>query len=174
VARLVAFHEAAALALLGLPALVWLSGQTARTAADLREALRWSRDDWRWLRLQPAAILGRAELPPVAKLNAGQKLNSLAIALLCAGLVASGGVLWLRPGSLAAWFVHLSLFALWIPLFLGHMALAFVVPATRPALRGMVLGRVSRAWAEHHHPLWARGPRAAHDSPPRPRCDGAS
>lgn len=59
--------------------------------------------------------------------------------------------------------MHVSLFVLWIPLFLGHLSLALVVPSTRPALRGMLCGRVARAWAEHHHALWVRGPDGARE-----------
>jgi cytochrome b subunit of formate dehydrogenase len=35
-----------------------------------------------------------------------------------------------------------------------HVFMAVVNPATRPALAGMVLGRVRRSWAEQHHGGW--------------------
>jgi formate dehydrogenase subunit gamma len=162
-------HLCAAVCLLVLPPLVLLSGETRRTLADLRELVRFTRDDLRWLALQPRAALGRAELPPVGKFNGGQKVNALALGALTGGLVATGLLLWLRPGSLAAWFVHVSLFVLWLPLFAAHFSLAVLLPGTRPALRGMVLGRVERAWAEHHHALWVRALDAApHADAPRP------
>lgn len=157
VALTISVHKAAAIGLLVLPSLVWLSGDTRATTEEFRELLRWSRADLRWLRLQPRALLGRAALPPAGKLNAGQKLNGLATAGLSAGLVVTGAWLWLRPGSLAAWLVHMALFCSWIPLFVGHLSLALALPGTRPALRGMIQGRVPRRWAEHHHPLWVRG-----------------
>jgi formate dehydrogenase subunit gamma len=162
--RLVSLHEGAGLALVALPFVVLLSGRTGETWRDLTEALRWTRDDLRWLALQPAAILGRAALPPAGKLNAGQKLNALATAALAASLVTTGAWLWMRPGALVPWFVHNALFVLWIPAFLGHVFLAVVNPGTRPALRGMVLGSVDREWAVHHHGAWIaalehRGPR---------------
>jgi formate dehydrogenase subunit gamma len=155
-ATLVKVHETAAVTLLVAPALVWLSGQTRATLADFRELLRWSRDDLRWLALQPRALRGRATLPAARKLNAGQKVNGLATVAFTASLAISGAILWSRPGSLVAWFVHLGVFLGWLPLFAAHLSLALIVPATRPAFRGMVGGRVRRSWAEHHHAAWLR------------------
>ena len=164
---LVRIHEIAALSLLVLPALVLLSGDTRRTLADLRELGRLTRADLRWLALQPRAALGRVELPAVGKFNGGQKLNALALGVLTGCLAATGTLLWARPGSLVAWFVHVALFLLWIPLFAAHVSLAVVLPGTRPALRGMLFGRVARAWAEHHHPLWVRALDAPSEAPTR-------
>jgi formate dehydrogenase subunit gamma len=173
-AFIVRAHLTAATCLLVLPPVVLLSGETRRTLADLRELVRFSRDDLRWLALQPRAALGRAELPPVGKFNGGQKVNAVALGALTGGLVATGLLLWVRPGSLVGWFVHVTLFVLWMPLFAAHFSLAVLLPGTRPALRGMLLGRVDRAWAEHHHALWVRaldaGPR---EDAPRPAPIGA-
>jgi formate dehydrogenase subunit gamma len=154
-------HLSAAVCLLVLPLLVLLSGETRRTLADLRELARFSRDDLRWLALQPRVALGRAEPPPVGKFNGGQKVNAVALGAITGGLVVTGLLLWVRPGSLLGWFVHVTLFVLWLPLFAMHFSLAVVLPGTRPALRGMLLGRVERAWAEHHHALWVRALDAA-------------
>jgi formate dehydrogenase subunit gamma len=154
---LVEIHKTAAVTLLVAPLLVWLSGQTRATATDLRELLRWSRDDLRWLALQVPPLRGRATLPPAGKLNAGEKLNGLITTASTACLLMTGAILWIRPGALVAWFVHMGVFLAWIPLFASHLCLALIVPATRPALRGMLSGRVRRAWAEHHHGAWMRG-----------------
>jgi formate dehydrogenase subunit gamma len=154
---LASLHRAAAVALATLPVVVLLSGSTGVTLCDLGETLRWTRDDLRWLALQPAAALGRAVLPPAGKLNAGQKLNALATAGLAIGLGASGTWLWVRPGALLPWFAHVALFLLWIPAIAGHFFLAALNPSTRPALRGMVLGSVDRDWAAHHHAAWLAG-----------------
>jgi formate dehydrogenase subunit gamma len=168
-AELVELHEGAALALFVLPALVLLSGRTAESLRDLGEPLRWSRADLRWLALQPRAALGRAELPAAGKLNAGQKLNALLTAGLALSLGGTGVWLWARPGALVPWFAHHALFLLWIPAFAGHLFLALVHPATRPALRGMLLGHVDRAWALHHHAAWvAELERPARAGGPRP------
>ncbi len=151
---LLTLHKAAGVGLLALPAFVILTGDTRAVLRDLRAIFRFGRRDLEWLALQPLAVAGLAELPPAGKLNAGQKVNSLAVAALTATLAVTGTILWVRPGSLLAWFVHLACFVAWIPLFAGHLALALVIPGTRPALRGMLTGRVHREWAAHHHPLW--------------------
>lgn len=36
----------------------------------------------------------------------------------------------------------------------GHLYMALVNRATRPALRGMLTGEVDRAWAREHYSLW--------------------
>lgn len=173
VAAVVRIHLGAAVALVVIPTVVVLSGQTHRTLGELRELLRWSRADLRWLALQPLAALGRAELPPAGKLNAGQKVNGLGTAALTAALATTGLWLWLHPGSLVAWFVHVAAFLAWIPLFAGHFTMAVVLPGTRPALRGMITGRVDRAWAEHHHPLWAHAAVAVKRAAPAARSGPA-
>lgn len=154
VARIVALHETAGIVLLAAPTLVLLSGRTGETLRDLGEAFRWRHDDLRWLALQPLALVGLAAPPPAGKLNAGQKLNALLSMGLAGGLVVTGLWTWREPGALAAWFAHLALALAWLPAFAGHFWLAVLNPGTRHALRGMVLGRVDRDWALHHHPRW--------------------
>jgi formate dehydrogenase subunit gamma len=152
--RILVLHEIAAVCLIVLPTVVVLSGDTRDFFRELGGLLRWSRDDLRWLALQPLSFVRRIELPPMGKLNAGQKVNGLVMGGLTAALVASGVALWLRPGSLLPLAIHIACFLLWIPLFAGHLSLALILPGTRPALRGMVTGRVPREWARHHHPRW--------------------
>ena len=36
----------------------------------------------------------------------------------------------------------------------GHLYMALVNRATRPALRGMLTGEVDRDWAHKHYPRW--------------------
>jgi formate dehydrogenase subunit gamma len=52
----------------------------------------------------------------------------------------------------------------------GHVFMALLNPATRPALRGIVTGHVDRAWAERHHGRWVDGlDRGSSPEPPPPR-----
>lgn len=131
-----------------------VSGQTRASLADLTLPFRITRDDLRWLALQPLAALGRAELPPAGKLNGGQKLNALLATAVGCGLAVTGVWLWRRPGALVPWLLHLALFVSWLPAFLGHFYLAVLNPGTRHALRAMFVGDVDLDWARHHHPLW--------------------
>lgn len=151
---LVRVHEGIALFWLLAPPLVLLSGQTRAALADLTLPFRITRDDLRWLALQPLAALGRAELPPAGKLNGGQKMNGMLAAGLGLGLAATGLWLWRRPGALVPWLLHLALFAAWLPAFLGHFYLAVLNSGTRHALRAMFAGDVDLDWARHHHPRW--------------------
>jgi formate dehydrogenase subunit gamma len=154
---LVRSHETIAVFWLLAPPLVLLSGQTRAALRDLVLPFRITRDDVRWLALQPRAALGRASLPPAGKLNGGQKLNALLAMALGVGLAATGVWLWRRPGALVPWLLHLALFAAWLPAFAGHFYLAVLNPGTRHALRAMFAGDVDLDWARHHHPLWVEG-----------------
>jgi formate dehydrogenase subunit gamma len=158
---LIEAHKLAAIGLFVLPALVFLSGQTRRTARDLRALVRLRPEDLHWLSGQLHALLYRTSPPPAGKFNGGQKLNGIVTVLATLALATTGAVLWTRPGSLVAWFLHIAVFLAWIPMFLGHLSLALVVPATRPALPGMLTGRVPRDWAVHHHALWVAEVEAA-------------
>ena len=159
---LVRVHEGIALFWLLAPPLVLLSGQTRAALADLRLPFRFTRDDLRWLALQPLALLGRAELPPAGKLNGGQKLNGLLVAALALGLAATGIWLWQRPGALVPWLAAPPpLRRRGLPAFVGHFYLAVLNPGTRHALRAMFVGDVDLDWARHHHPLWVEAELAA-------------
>lgn len=164
--RIITVHEAAAVWMLVVPLIVVLSGNTKEILRELSMLVRWSRDDLRWLALQPLSFVKKITLPPMGKLNAGQKVNGLAMAGLTFALIASGVGLYLRPGALLPLAIHLFCFLVWLPLFAGHLSLALVIPGTRPALRGMLTGRVSREWARHHHPSWIEDLEAEEGSPP--------
>jgi formate dehydrogenase subunit gamma len=155
--RLVGVHETIAAFWLLAPPLVLLSGQTRAALRDLTLPFHITRDDLRWLALQPRAALGRAVLPPAGKLNGGQKMNALLAMALAVGLGATGVWLWRRPGALVPWLLHLALFTAWLPAFAGHFYLAVLHPGTRHALRAMFAGDVDLEWARHHHPLWVEG-----------------
>jgi formate dehydrogenase gamma subunit len=154
IAGVIRLHEIAAVVLLTVPWIIALSGDTRAWLADLAEVTRFSRDDVIWLVRQPLAALGRAELPPQDKLNAGQKMNALAVAGLFGALTASGLHLWYEPGAFLAVIVHVGAFVAWLPSFAVHVYMAVINPGTRHALRAMTFGWVERDWAAHHHARW--------------------
>jgi len=154
VARLVDIHELTALFFLTAPWLIGLSGDRAAWLRDLSETARFTRDDLRWLARQPLAMLGKAELPAQDKLNAGQKLNALAVAAISGAMVVTGVHLYREPASFFALVVHVAGFLAWIPAFAVHLFMALINPSTRPALRGMIRGDVDRDWAAHHYARW--------------------
>lgn len=126
--------------------------------ADLRETLRFGRDDRAWL--ARFLRLGTGPPPPPArKFNAGQKLNSIFSALVWFGFIATGLAMWstgffTQDQRAQAFLLHDALVVLSLPLVLGHLYLALLHPSTRTALDGMVSGRVSLAWARKHHGNW--------------------
>jgi formate dehydrogenase subunit gamma len=171
IARLIRLHELAALALLTVPWIVALSGDTRAWLADLAEVTRFARDDLVWLARQPRALLGRAELPPQGKLNAGQKLNALAVAGLFGALTASGLHLWYEPGAFLAVLVHVAAFLAFLASFAVHLFMAAIHPQTRHAMRAITLGWVERDWAAHHHGRWLESLEPPATSPIPPAHD---
>jgi formate dehydrogenase gamma subunit len=124
----------------------------AAVRADVRRLGRWTRADRRWLWSR-----GREARDQVGKFNAGQKANAAFVAGMIPVMVATGVIMrWYEPFELryrtGATFVHdWTAIVTWV-VVTGHIAFAL---ADRGSLRGMLTGRVSRAWAAYHHPLWA-------------------
>lgn len=149
-------------------AAVWDNGRAVR--ADARAIVAWSATDRAWLWALAAPLLGRRRPgPPQGRFNAGQKLNVAYVMIISVGLVVTGGLMWpdwlLTPGQRAlAFSLHDLLMMLSIPAIVLHIALATLVPATRPALRGMVDGTVAANWRDAHHPL-DPGPTEERDRP---------
>lgn len=145
---------------LPLPLLLGLAGSWGRgLRRDVGRINRWTEEDLLWLRGLVNTASGRrqaARRPRLGKFNAGQKLN--------AAFVAGGGLVMLGTGALLRWyvpfplswragatFVHNWLAVIFVIAVVGHIAFAL---ADREALRAMLGGRVSRAWAARHAPAW--------------------
>jgi formate dehydrogenase subunit gamma len=98
-------------------------------------------------------------LPPSGRFNAGQKVNARLVLLVLTVLYVSGVAelrryaAVLQPLGFLGAFHGLAAGAAGA-LVAGHIYLALVHPATRPAFRGITLGSVRRDWAEHHHAAW--------------------
>ena len=126
----------------------------------------WVRDmvmssaDGQWFRaIQYYATHQHDRVPPAGKYNAGQKLFFWVQSLLGVLFLMTGVPLWLPdsfgPGVLATMrFAH-YVAALGGGLFLiVHVYLGTVAyPGTA---RGMIDGKVTRKWAQLHHPLWSK------------------
>lgn len=153
-------HIDAAILLAVLPVLI-VSLRPGTLARLWRDVEWFTPDDWRWLRrsLIPAP-LRRRPAPAQGRFNAGQKLNTIAIAAATCGFFATGALMYIGahlPPSLAdaadTW--HIWLMLLCAPLVAGHLALALLLPSTRPALRGIVTGVVRLDYARRRHRRWA-------------------
>ncbi|MDX5432261.1 MAG: formate dehydrogenase subunit gamma [Halomonas sp.] len=118
------------------------------------------RHDIQWLKQIGDVLANRDEkLPPVGKNNAGQKLVYW-IMLGCIVLLLATGVLIWQPLVGEAMPITLRRLA-----SMGHAYLALLAIITliihiysgiwvRGSFQAMVRGRVSKAWARHHHDLW--------------------
>jgi formate dehydrogenase subunit gamma len=97
------------------------------------------------------------------RFNVGQKINAILTAAFALLFLASGLLLWLgerdtRFRLASTVTLHDALLFAALFLFVGHLYLAVIHPATRHALRGMTRGSVSEDWARRHYPNWAVPP----------------
>jgi formate dehydrogenase subunit gamma len=132
--------------------LAYAGGWRRDVRANVRRLARWSRADRRWLRTR-----GRDARDKVGKFNAGQKANAAFVAGMIPIMMFSGSIMrWFEPWPVqyrtGATFVHdWTAIATWV-IVAGHILFAL---NDTESLRGMLTGRVSRAWARDHHPRWA-------------------
>jgi formate dehydrogenase subunit gamma len=131
--------------------LVVLLGDRRGLLRTAREIDRFDPEDVRWLRRRRPAPQGR--------FNAGQKVNAALTAAFLVLFFVSGMLLWLGERDTAFRFastvvLHDGLLYASLVLLVGHLYLAVLHPATRHALRGMVVGSVREDWAREHHPRW--------------------
>lgn len=100
------------------------------------------------------------KLPPVGKYNAGQKQFFWIMFFSSAALLVSGMVLWwteaipwnLRWIRFASVIVHVTAFLVTVAGFIVHVYMGTVV--VKGGFTAMTNGKVTRAWAHHHHQLW--------------------
>ncbi len=137
---------------LPVPLIVSLIGPWgARLRRDIRRVNLWTAAERAWL-----WSLGRRSLLRPDKFNPGQKLNAIFTAGAIVVMLATGSILkWYRFFPLSwrtgATFVH-DVLALGIFLVVtGHVAFALSHP---DALRSMVRGWVTEAWARRHAEGW--------------------
>lgn len=172
----VRLHLASSLFLLA-PLMAWALGDRRELRAEARELFRVTRGDWLWLPHLPGYLLGlRSETRPVGRYNVGQKLNAWAVVLGLLGLTLTGLLLWLEVPSdfvhTLRWYHDALSLGLGL-LLLGHIFLVTFHPRTRPALRGMLDGRVPAEWAARQYPRWTDGsPATREGGAGRPRRRG--
>ncbi|MHB0763910.1 formate dehydrogenase subunit gamma [Stutzerimonas sp. NM35] len=130
------------------------------------QAVRFFRDnlfrrhDVQWARQIGDVLSNRDErLPAVGKNNAGQKLVYWIFLATVPILLITGLVLWRpwiadgMPVWALRWAVTIHAYAAFIAIItlVIHIYSAIWV---KGSIRAMTQGRVSHAWARHHHPLW--------------------
>jgi formate dehydrogenase subunit gamma len=126
-----------------------------------RSYMDFTQSDRLWVKQIRAYIENdEANVPPSGRFNAGQKQFYWAMFYGAIGLLLSGVVMWfpeLMPPALF-WLrpvmilLHEISALVTIAAFMIHVYMgAFMVPG---GLRGMLIGRVTEAWAKAHHELW--------------------
>ena len=108
--------------------------------------------DGAWLRGLLRRPADRGPEPEWGMFNTGQKMLAWAIGGSVAAVVITGVQAWLANSEEGG--LHGAAVVMTGVLLGAHVFMAVVNPATRPALRGMVFGRVSRSWAAEHHGGW--------------------
>jgi formate dehydrogenase subunit gamma len=94
-----------------------------------------------------------------SRMNKGQKLNTLLVAVFAILFAVSGFDLWYGERDTRFRFTNALLIHDWLMyaslvLFLGHLYYALILPSTRHSLNGITRGWVRRDWAERRHPEW--------------------
>ena len=95
------------------------------------------------------------------RLNTGQKINAILTIAFTILFAVSGFLLWMGERDTRFRFastviLHDGLMFAALALFVGHLYLAVIHPATRHSLRGMTRGSVREDWARVHYPEWSR------------------
>ncbi len=156
------------------PAIIALSGDRRSIALDIEAIDTWDADDLRWLIPWPLLRLFGVPVPAQGRFNAGQKLNALFVVWSTLTFTVTGLIMWqnrrfpLHVVSQAN-VIHSALAYFALLAFIGHLYLATIYTATRPALRAITQGWVRVDWARHHHAKWLSGQTSA---PPPPAFDG--
>jgi formate dehydrogenase subunit gamma len=175
-------HEYIAIFYITGPLLWLILGDRRSLIKDVHTFDTWDEDDISWLKQSLVEGPAAKDLPPQGRFNAGQKLNGILTLAATVGFIVTGLILW-KPTWLTSWapswlfsdtisnnaiFLHQVLTYVSIPLVLGHIYLAAVARATRPALPTIWDGTVPVSYARAHHPKWAAevlGPAEAQTQP---------
>jgi len=124
---------------------------------NIKHALTWARDDFKWLSLMLlAAFNDKIKLPDQGKFNAAEKINFLVLLGTYPLYFVTGVFIWLKYFAVFSWFVHVVMAAIATPLIFGHVYMAVVNRGSRPGLQGVISGFVDRQWAKHHYRNWYR------------------
>jgi len=146
-------------------ALAWVIALLAVVALGDRRALRRTVREVEYLDADDRAWL-RGRHTPQGRLNAGQKLNTVATAAFAILFAISGFFLWYGERDTRFRFANTLLIHDWLMyvsliLFLGHLYLALIMPRTRHSLSGITRGWVREDWARRRHPKWVAALRAS-------------
>lgn len=152
-----ATHIGAGLVFALAPCAIARLGDWRSIQRDFAEAQWWNPGDQRffsrWL---------SGDTSDIGRFNAGQKTNMIFTLAATIFFLISGAIMWQYFHFDAemvknAGLIHDSLTFAILVVWLGHLWFALGNPRTRPSMRGMLTGRVDRAWASRLHGRWLEG-----------------
>ena len=125
----------------------------------LGESLDLSKDDWNWIKMGGGYLSKKpGPVPPMGKINTGQKLYYLAILAGGIAIAASGFAIWLLQGQrtvvLVSHLVHNLAFILFVVAVPAHIYLGTL--ANPGLLRIMITGTVPLEVAKKRYPKWMK------------------
>jgi cytochrome b subunit of formate dehydrogenase len=144
-------HVAAVIAMGGGFVAALIFGNTMAALRFVRDAFLPERSDFEFVARIVSRPFHRTGVR-WGKFNLGQKgLAWMMLASLTA-IIITGINSWHTDGDAAG--PHSTAVIVALVLLSLHVFMAVVNPLTRPALPGMVFGKVRRSWALHHHAKW--------------------
>lgn len=126
-------------------------GDRAALLSSSRRLFTPDRRDIAWLREHARNPLAASSRHDWGLFNTGQKMLAWMLTASMAAVIGTGIQSWLAGGEGG---LHGAAVVLCAALLGAHIFMAVINPSTRPALHGMVFGRVRRPWAAKHHAAW--------------------
>ncbi len=126
-------------------------GQHRSLLMAARRLFLFDRRDAAWIRARVRDPFHPDANPRWGMFNTGQKLLAWALSAAVLIVIVTGVLSWSNGGEGG---LHGAAVLLTGVLLAAHVFMAVVNPSTRPALHGMVFGRVRRTWAVKHHRAW--------------------
>ena len=125
----------------------------------LKEAMTFDADDVAWIKMAGGYLSkGHVKVPPMGKLNTGQKFYYIAILLLGLVIAASGFAIWLMPGNrpliLVSHLMHNLAFVMFVIAVPAHIYLGTL--ANPGTLQIMISGSVPVELARKRYPKWMK------------------
>lgn len=139
---------------------VFTASLLATISNYLQEAMTFEKDDWDWLRMAGGYLTRdkSVKVPPMGKLNSGQKLLYLGILVCGIGIALSGFAIWLvkdvRTLTIVSHLVHNLTFSFFIVAIPVHAYLGTI--ANPGTFRIMVYGTVPVEFAKKKYPKWMK------------------
>lgn len=122
----------------------------------IKESLTYDADDIGWIKVLGGYLSKKAKVPPMGRLNTGQKFYYIALVIFGAAISVTGYLIWLLPqNKLYLLYSHLFHNISFVILMIAVPAHMYLGSLANPGtFRIMVYGTVPYWWAKKKHPKW--------------------